>query len=48
MEEMTLRDILEYLDGEGLIITDWELIENALDNLEYDTSCFLRNPSAEQ
>jgi hypothetical protein len=31
--ELTLKQLLEYLDGRGLILTDDELIEEALEDL---------------
>jgi hypothetical protein len=33
---MTLAELLEYLDGNGLIIVDLDMIEDVLDDLGYD------------
>ena len=35
---MTIKELLEILDGAGLVITDWEEIENMLDDLELSTA----------
>lgn len=33
MKTITIKDLLEYLDGRGLIITDEDLIKEALEAL---------------
>jgi hypothetical protein len=35
LKELTLREVLEFLDGTGLVITEWDLIEEELKNLDY-------------
>jgi hypothetical protein len=42
LEEMTLKEILEDLDGCGLAITDWDLIEEQLKNLVYTLDSHVR------
>jgi len=34
--DTSLRDLLEALDGNGLVITDYDLIENALENIGFN------------
>jgi hypothetical protein len=42
LEEMTLKEVLENLDGFGLVITDWNLIEEQLKNLVYTLDSHVR------
>lgn len=43
MEELSLKEILDYLNGSGLVITNWDLIEENLKEIEYTLDSFVRD-----
>lgn len=43
MEELTLRDLLEALDGRGLTITNLDLVEELLEKLDYTLDSTVRD-----
>ena len=34
--DISLRDLVDYLDGNGLVVTDYDLIEEALEKIGFN------------
>lgn len=34
--DTSLRDLIDYLDGNGLVVTDYDLIEEALEKIGFN------------
>lgn len=43
MEELTLEDVLEFLNNHGIIITSMEDVKEKLKEIKYDLECTVRN-----